>query len=89
MVNTVKELLDHVKESATDALKTTSKRQLKKAEVTGNLIGNKFDLITFQSLQNSLETVTNETERIEFDKKIPKRKYISPERRQKDTKSTI
>ena len=35
-------LLDHAKQSATDALKTTSKRVIQKtAEETGNLIGNK------------------------------------------------
>ena len=35
-------LLDHVKQSTTDALKTTPKRVIiKTAEVTGGLIGNK------------------------------------------------
>ena len=35
-------LLDHAKQSATDALKTTSKRVIQKpAEATGDLIGNK------------------------------------------------
>ena len=35
-------LLDHAKQSATDALKTASKIQIHKtAEATGNLIGNK------------------------------------------------
>ena len=46
MVNTVKKILDHVKQSATDALKTTSKNQ-NTAEATGDLIGNKIaDKIT-------------------------------------------
>ena len=36
------ELLDHVKQSATDALKTSSKRAIRKtAEATGDLISNK------------------------------------------------
>ena len=36
------ELLDHAKQSATDAFKTVSKREIqKKAETTGDLIGNK------------------------------------------------
>ena len=41
-------LLDHAKLSATDALKTSSKRAIQKtAEATGNLIGNKIaDKIT-------------------------------------------
>ena len=35
-------LLDHAKQSATDALKTSSKRVIRKtAETTGDLIGNK------------------------------------------------
>ena len=35
-------LLDHVKQSATDALKTSSKRVIQKAaEANGDLIGNK------------------------------------------------
>ena len=35
-------LLDHTKESATDALKTTSKKVIQKiAKATGELIGNK------------------------------------------------
>ena len=35
-------ILDHIKRSGTDALRTTSKRVIKKtAEATGDLIGNK------------------------------------------------
>ena len=37
-------LIDHAKQSATDALKTVSKRAIQKtAEATGNLIANKID----------------------------------------------
>ena len=42
MVNTVKKILDHAKESATDALKTASKRLISKtAAATDYLICNK------------------------------------------------
>ena len=34
-------VLDHATQSATDALKTTSKKNPKTAEATGDLIGNK------------------------------------------------
>ena len=48
MVNTVKKLVDHTKKSATDALKTVSKRKIQKAaEATGDLTGNRIvDKIT-------------------------------------------
>ena len=76
-------LLDQAKQSATDALKTTSKRVIQKtAEVTGDLIGNKIaNRITKVSKniqQNNSETVTNAN-----DTEIPKERYISPEERQK------
>ena len=76
--------LDHPKQSEANAFKTSSKRviQKKKAEATGDLIGNKFaDKITniSRNLQkNNSETVTNENE-----KEIPKERYISPEKRKK------
>ena len=81
-------LLDHAKQSATDALKTASKRAIQKTdEATSDLIGNKFaDKITKMpriSPQNSSETIANEAENIEHEKEIPKRRYISPEERQK------
>ena len=72
-------LLDHAKKSATDALKTASKRAiLKTAKANGDLIGNKIvDRITKiskTSPQNN--SVTNEEE-------ILGERYISPEERQK------
>ena len=76
-------ILDHIKRSATDALKTTSKRVIQKtAEATGDLICNKM-LIKLRwsqktSQQNNSKTVTNE-----HGKCIPKERYISPEERQK------
>ena len=75
-------LLDHAKQSATDAFKTASKRAIQKTtEATDDLIGNKIaNKITKapQKLQeNNSETVINET-----DKEIPKERYIPPEERQ-------
>ena len=47
-------LIDHAKQSATDALQTVSKTAIQKtAEATGDLIGNKIaDKITITSLKN-------------------------------------
>ena len=72
----MKNFLDSAKKSTTDAIKNASKRAIKKtAEVAGYLIGNKSaDKITVASPQNS--------ENIEINKKIPKKRYISPEKRQ-------
>ena len=81
-------LLDHAKKSATDALKTSSKRALQTtAEATGDLIGNKIaDKITKvsrTSSQNSIGIVINEIENIEHDREIPKERCTSPGKRQK------
>ena len=75
-------LLDHAKQSATDAFKTASKRAIQKiTQATDDLIGNKIiNKITkaHQKLQdNNSETVINDP-----DKEIPKERYISPEERQ-------
>ena len=75
-------LFDYAKQSATDALKTTSKQAIQKTiEGTGDLIGNKIanriTKVSKTSPQNNSETVTNE-----HDKEIPKERYISPEERQ-------
>ena len=74
--------LDHAKKSATDSLKTSSKRVIQKtAEATGDLIGNKnanrIIKASKSSQQNNSETITNE-----HDKEIPKERYVSPEKRQ-------
>ena len=73
-------LLDHTKQSATDALKTTSKRVIQKA--TGDMISNKnankIMRIPKNSQQNNSEKVTNE-----HDKGITKERYKSPEGRKK------
>ena len=74
---------DHNKQSAADALKTVSKRVIqKKAEGTGDMIGNKIanriTKVSKTSPRNSLEIVKNER-----DKEIPTERYISPEEGQK------
>ena len=61
-------LLDYAKQLTTDALKTTSKRVIqKKAEATGDLIGNKtaYKITKFSktSPRNSSETVESETKK--------------------------
>ena len=76
-------VLDHAKQSATDALKTSSKWVIQKTEeATGVLIDNKIaNEITGVSKnlqQNNSEAVTNEN-----DKEIREERYISPEERQK------
>ena len=80
-------LLDHAKPSVTDALKPASDRKINKTvETTGYLIGNNIaDKITkfLRSLpHNDLEAIESETEIIGFNKKIPKERYTSPEKRQ-------
>ena len=71
-------LLDHAKQSATDALKTSTKRVIQeKVAATGDLIGNKiadkFTTVSKSSPQNNLET----------NEEMLGGKYISPESRQK------
>ena len=75
-------LLNHAQQSATDALKTTSKNSnSKKAEATGYLFDNKIaNRITNASKsfqRNNSATLTNE-----HDKEIPKKRYISSVERQ-------
>ena len=72
-------LVDSAKESATDALKIASKREIQKtAEATGDLVGNKIaDKITSISKKPAIESHTNEV-----NNEIPKERYISPKERQ-------
>ena len=79
-------LLDHAKQSTTDAFKTASKRAIqKRAEENGDFVGNKIDeKITKASknLQhNNSEMVTIENDK-ETPNKIHKERYMSPEKRQ-------
>ena len=69
-------LFDHVKQSATVAFKTTSKREIQKTvEASGDLIRNKIDNkvkgISKNSEQNNSETVSSE-----HGKETPKERYI-------------
>ena len=73
---------DHAQQSATDALKITSKKGIQKtagatSDLTGNNIANKSTKVSENSQQNNSETVTNK-----HDKEILKERYISPEERQ-------
>ena len=73
--------LPHTKQSAKDALKTTSKRAIcKAADATDNLIGNKIAnkirKISSTSPQDSSRTVTNKQKIFELEGEISKRIYI-------------
>ena len=76
-----KKLVDAAKKSATDAIKTASKRGIQKtAEATGDLIGNKIvDKITSVSRKSTkkLPTIDEDVELT-----TNKKRYISPEERQ-------
>ena len=75
---------DHVKQIATDALKSASKRAIQNtAEATGDLIGHKIaDRNTGTLPQSSPETVPSKTTDIEFDTEesieVPKERQIYP-----------
>ena len=75
MLATRQKLVDRAKELATDALKTTSKREIQKtAQENGDLMGNRnadrIIKVSKTSKQNNSETVTNE-----HNKEIPKKGY--------------
>ena len=76
-----KKLVDTAKKSATDAIKTASKRAIQKAaEATGDLVGNKIaDKMTSVSKKSikKLPTIDKDVELATHEKK-----YISPEERQ-------
>ena len=76
-----KKLVDTAKKSATDAIKTASKRTIQKtAEATGDLVGNKIaDKIISVSKKSTkkLPTVDEDAELT-----TPQKRYISPEERQ-------
>ena len=73
-------LVDIAKKSATDAIKTASKRAIQKtAEATGDLAGNKIaDKITSASKKSHNEEIHSN----EVSNGIPKERYISPKKRQ-------
>ena len=74
-------LVDTAKKSATDAIKTVSKRAIQKtAEATGDLIGNEIaDKITAKP---SKKSHNEEIQSNEVNNEIPKERYISPKERQ-------
>ena len=83
MLGTHQKILDHAKQSATDAFKTASNWAIQKtAEATGDSIGNKIvnkiTGVSKNSQQNNSETLTNE-----YDKEISKERYMSPKEREK------
>ena len=67
-------------------LQNHQQMHLKRAEVTGDFIGNKIaHKITKASRglpQNSSETIESETEKIGFHREIPKERYKSQEKRE-------
>ena len=69
-----KKLVDTAKKSATDAIKTTSKRAKQKtAEATGDLAGNKIaDKITSVSKKSRKELQHNET-KVDVERATPKK----------------
>ena len=74
-------LLDHAKQSSTDAFKTTPKRVTQKtkeatAELIGNKNANKITRVSKKLQQNHSQADTNE-----HGKEIPEEKYVSPEER--------
>ena len=73
-------LADTAKKSATDAIKTASKRAIQKtAEATGDLADNKIaDKITSASKKSRNEEIQSN----EVNNEIPKERYISPKERQ-------
>ena len=75
---------DTDKKSATDAIKTASKRPIKKAaEATGDLVGNKIaDKITSASKKSLKKPRNEESSPTEVTNEIPKERYISPKERQ-------
>ena len=82
-------LVDTAKKSATEALKTASRRAIQKtAEATRHLIGNKIaDKITsvsteLHSKKSPKELHSNELSSNEANNEIPKERYISPQERQ-------
>ena len=81
----VKNLLIVPKKYTADAIKTASKRAIQKtAEATGDLIDNKIaDKITNISKKSSRELHSQNNE-VNDEIKIPKERYISPEKRAKN-----
>ena len=78
-------LVDTAKIFATDVLKTASKRAIQKiAKVTGDLVGNKIaDKITSISKKPTKKPQHDELQSNKANNEIPKKRYMSPQERQK------
>ena len=79
-----RKLVDSAKKSATDAIKTASKRAIQKAaKGTGDLIGNKiaYNIISV-SKKSPKEFHSKELSSNEANNAIPKERYTSPQERQ-------
>ena len=73
-------LADTAKKSATDAIKTASKRAIQKTtEAAGDLVDNK---IADKIMSTSKKSCDEELPSTEINKEIPKKRYISPKERQ-------
>ena len=70
-------LVDTAKKSATDVIKTASKRAIQKtAKATGDLVGNKIaDTLSKKSLKKLCDEILHSNE---VNKEIRKERYISP-----------
>ena len=76
-------LLDHAKQSATNILKTASKRVIQKiVKATGDLIGNK-TADRIRKFSKTSPQIGSKIVKIKHDKKIPKERCISAEERHK------
>ena len=80
-----KNIGDTARKSATDAIKTASKRAIQKAaETTGDLVGNKIaDRITSISKKSLKKPRDEELQSNKTNNEIPKERYISPKEIQK------
>ena len=84
-MNIVKNLLIQLIKSATDTLKTATKRAIQKtAEATSDLIGNKIpDKITGKASKKPVkELYSNDDETEDTELTINKKRYMSPKERQ-------
>ena len=69
MINTVKNLLNHVKQSATDPFKTASKRAIQQtAEASSNLIGNKIANVVTKSYNSQITGVSKHLQQNNLEK---------------------
>ena len=77
-------IVDTARKSATDAIKTASKRAIQKtAKATGDLVGNKTaDKITSVSKKSLKKPRDEELSSNKVNKEIPKKRYISQRERQ-------